>query len=132
LRGITLTNEQLLKIRYKNDRIKEKFIAFNRLRKIQSENRKKDISSNAALEINHISLRELKLIGIALYWAEGYKIPGCSGVEFTNSDPAMIKLMMRWFREICHVSENRFHIRIQIHNAEDIKKLRDIGQKLLA
>ncbi|MFH1457614.1 MAG: hypothetical protein ABIG31_00360 [Candidatus Omnitrophota bacterium] len=124
LKDIKLTDEQLARISYKNDKIKRNFIGFNELRKIYSEDSKRNIVSNAIQEIDAISTRELKLIGIALYWAEGYKAGACSGAEFTNTDPAMIKLMMRWFREICGVQENRFRIRIQIHDAGNIEKAR--------
>lgn len=35
----------------------------------------------------------------------------------------MIKLMMRWFREICGVEESRFRIRIHIHNAKNTEEV---------
>lgn len=80
---------------------------------------------NAIREIDRFSLRELKFIGIALYWAEGYKSLACKGVEFTNTDPAMIRLMMRWFREICNVKESQFRIRLQLHNGEGIERIKN-------
>lgn len=120
LREINLTNEQLARVRYKNDKIKAKFIKFNELRKKQSEDNKRTIVSNAVKEIDSISERELKLIGIALYWSEGYKSSGWETASFTNSDEDMIRIMMRWFREICGVSEEKFRIRIQGHNSERI------------
>lgn len=124
LRNISLTDEQLARIKYKSDIIKDKFIKFNESKRKESENNKRIIVNKAIREINSASLRELKLIGIGLYWAEGYKGRACRGVEFTNTDPAMIKLMMRWFREICCVQESQFRIRIQIHNATDVAKIR--------
>ncbi|MDD4894950.1 MAG: hypothetical protein PHW54_06545, partial [Candidatus Omnitrophica bacterium] len=102
-RGFELTPAQLARIQYKNDEIKDKFIKYNALKKRQSESRQNIIIANAIEDIGGISERELKLIGIALYWAEGYKGTACSGVELTNADSAMIKLMMRWFRQICGV-----------------------------
>lgn len=32
----------------------------------------------------------------------------------------MIRLMMRWFREVCKVSEKKFKVRIQIHGRSNI------------
>lgn len=55
------------------------------------------------------------LSGLALYWAEGDKNRQ-ERVKFTNSDEKMIILMMRWFREICHVPEEKFRIALHIHN----------------
>ncbi len=59
-------------------------------------------------------------IGLSLYWAEGDKHKQ-ERVKFTNSDPLMIKFMMRWFREICNVPEKKFRISLHVHNLH-IKK----------
>lgn len=123
LRDIDLTREQIARIQYKNDAVKQKFIRFNQLRKDRSERNKRFITADAVKEINKFSLRELKLVGIALYWAEGYKERACRGVEFTNTDPGMIRLMMQWFREVCSVRENQFRIRLQVHNGKGIEKI---------
>ncbi|TSC67048.1 MAG: Uncharacterized protein G01um101466_809, partial [Parcubacteria group bacterium Gr01-1014_66] len=37
-------------------------------------------------------------------------------VKFTNSDWNTIILMMRWFREVCKVPEEKFRIALHIHN----------------
>lgn len=74
-------------------------------------------------DIYSISERELKLIGIALYWAEGYsKNSAWKTVSFTNSDPRMITLMMKWFRAICKVPDNKFRIRIQCYGIKRVKE----------
>lgn len=121
LRDISLTPAQLARVQYKNEAIKNNFIKFNELKKLQSQRCKNLIAADATQEIDGISKRELKFIGIALYWAEGHKAHAHS-VDFVNSDPYMIKLMMRWFREICSVQEKRFRIRIYIHNPADIEQ----------
>ena len=48
-----------------------------------------------------------------LYWAEGNK--KTEDIKFSNSDPSMIKFMMKWFREICNVPEKKFRIALHIH-----------------
>ncbi|MBU1871893.1 MAG: hypothetical protein KKH80_03750, partial [Candidatus Omnitrophica bacterium] len=63
LREINLTDKQLARIRYKNEKIKRQFIRFNELKRKQSEENKKVIINNAAKETDVISKRELKLIG---------------------------------------------------------------------
>lgn len=125
LKDIKLTDKQLARIKYKNDKIKDKFIKFNELKKKQSDENKAAIFNNAIDEIDTLSDKELKLIGIALYWAEGHKGLSWDTVSFTNSDPIMIKLIMKWFRVICMVAEDKFRIRIQCHgteNADNCKK----------
>ncbi len=62
------------------------------------------IIETAKKEIGTISKRELWLIGIMLYWAEGSKEkdyrPGCK-TTFTNSDPDMIVVFLHWLKQIC-------------------------------
>jgi len=53
----------------------------------------------AKRDIGRLSERELLLIGTALYWAEGTKAKPWSiseGVQFTNSDPDMIRFFLYW------------------------------------
>ena len=86
------------------------------------------IFQNAAKDILNISKKELFLIGVALYWAEGSKEkkehPG-SGVQFSNSDPAMIKLFLKWLVEICAVPKEKIDFDIYIHEShkDNIKKV---------
>ncbi len=87
-------------------------------KKAQRIARVKEIRNKALLDITDISKRELWLLGIALYWAEGSKekeyAPG-SGIKFGNSDPRMIKLFLKWLFKICNVSKEDIIIEIYIH-----------------
>lgn len=56
-----------------------------------------------SVEVDAISARDLWLIGIALYWAEGskqYAHSPSTGVTFNNSDPRMIKVFMMWLEKM--------------------------------
>lgn len=79
----------------------------------------KTITEAAKKEIGRLSARELWLIGVVLYWAEGSKEkeyhPG-SGVKFMNSDPLMIKLFLKWLKEICHVDFQEITLEIYLHD----------------
>ncbi|UCB56672.1 MAG: hypothetical protein JSV30_05555 [Candidatus Omnitrophota bacterium] len=122
LRGIELTPKQLERIKYKNESIKEKFIKYNILKKKEAEKRRSSIIETAKKEINKMSKRDLKLLGTALYWAEGRKASARDGsVGFTNSDAVMIKVIMRWFREICSVPESKFRLSVMTHDPKRIK-----------
>lgn len=116
LRTIELTDAQKQRIYNKNLHIRKKFVEYNTLKHREAVSKKENIFNTARKEIGSLSERELKTIGIALYWAEGYKANSAKYVEFTNSDPDMIRLMMKWFREICYVADSKFRIRIQLHN----------------
>lgn len=73
----------------------------------------KEIMGRAREEAARFTKKTLFLPGIMLYWAEGAK--SNETIKFSNSDPLMIKLMMRWFREICNVREEKFRIALHIH-----------------
>jgi len=78
----------------------------------------KRIKKKAQEEIGKISERELWLVGIALYWAEGTKgKPYRTSVrtEFSNSDNQMIALYVKWLREIVEVGKEEFWCAIYIH-----------------
>ena len=90
--------------------------------KVKSDRIKRvaDIIKRSQNEIDAISERELWLIGIALYWAEGSKEkdfrPG-SGLKFSNSDPEMAKIFIKWLVEVCDVSKDRIFPEIYIHES---------------
>ena len=84
------------------------------------------IKGNARAEINKISKRELWLMGVMLYWAEGHKERGkSSNVCFTNSDPQMIKLFLRWLQKICKISKEHIFCEIYLHETAT-EKAREI------
>ena len=78
------------------------------------------ITGIAEKEIGKISNRELWLLGIALYWAEGSKEkegrPG-SGVIFVNSDYEMIILFLRWLTEIIGLKDDEIRCELYIHDS---------------
>lgn len=82
--------------------------------RLASEKAKRDLVINTAQKsIGRISKKQLWLIGVMLYWAEGGKTQ--TTVRFSNGDPNMIKIMMVFFREICEVPERKFRAHIHIH-----------------
>lgn len=69
-------------------------------------------------EVGKISDRDLFMLGIALYWAEGNKKSGKSPsvpVDFGNSDPAMLKLYLEWLRKFGKVKNEDFGLRLHLH-----------------
>lgn len=71
------------------------------------------IIEQAKKEVPSLLKNPLFLIGLSLYWAEGTK--SNEYVQFANSDPRLIKIMMKWFREICKVPDEKMKIHIYIH-----------------
>ena len=71
----------------------------------------------------------LFLAGLMLYWAEGDKHIQ-ERVKFTNSDEVLVLLMMRWFREVCHVPEEKFRIALHVHNLHSQTNVKEYWQKI--
>jgi hypothetical protein len=114
LRDIKLTPKQenriYVKLRQKNA---YRLAKINQQKRIE---RTKEIIERSKKEISLYLKDPLFLAGLMLYWAEGDKSERGEEVKFTNSDPAMIKLMIKWFREICKIPKEKFRIAIHIHN----------------
>ena len=65
------------------------------------------VIESAKGEIPSITKRELLLIGTALYWGEGGKTK-TGMARIANSDPNVIRIMMRFFQEIFDVPPRKF------------------------
>jgi hypothetical protein len=68
----------------------------------------------------------LKIAGIMLYWAEG-TFQG-NTVDFANSDPAMIKLFLKFLRQICGISEERLRVYLYGYASQNVAELKNFWQ----
>ena len=78
--------------------------------------RHRNVIDAAKEQIGELSKSDLRLIGTMLYWGEGGKTKrGLARVA--NSDPSVIRVMMRYFREILEVPEKKFrgHVHTYSH-----------------
>ncbi len=83
---------------------------------VQAENKK--IKQSFSKKIKPISDYELLLIGTALYWGEGCKRHRRNYGEYAslcNSDPDIIKVFLRFAREVLSIPEERIKPSIRIH-----------------
>lgn len=92
----------------------ENIIEYNRRRSKEYKKDTECLLKKFAKEIPLISDRNLFLIGLALFWAEGGKREKWN-VRFVNSDPIMIRVIMQFFRKICNVSNKKFTLRIHLY-----------------
>ena len=67
--------------------------------------------------------RELRIAGIMLYWAEGFKSRKADIVDFANSDPNMILVFLKFLREICGVNEAKLRIYLYCYSNQDVQIL---------
>jgi len=84
----------------------------------------------------HLSPEEekLKVAGIMLYWAEGYKNLGKQirggTVDLANSDPEMIKIFLKFLREICGVDNKRLRVHLYCYTNQNVDFLKRYWQKI--
>jgi len=120
VRDIVLTKSQKNKIS-ENGRSVES-IEKRRLIRLSNEQAKRQIViDEAKKDFNHISSDQLKLIGIILYLGEGGKTERGTA-RLSNADPLVIKMMMRFFREVCNVPEEKFRGNIHTFAHADVEK----------
>ncbi|KPC83336.1 MULTISPECIES: hypothetical protein [Streptomyces] len=78
--------------------------------------------STAKAEIGDLTDRELLLIGVGLYWAEGTKdkpYDRRENLTFVNSDPGMIETYLAWLAAV-GVTRDRICFRVMIHQTADV------------
>lgn len=78
----------------------------------------------ARLAVGDLSDRELFLIGVGLYWAEGAKdkVHGDrrrEKLQFINSDPNVIRFYLTWLTSL-GVDRDRMRFRVSIHESADV------------
>lgn len=94
--------------------------AFIRAAKDRSAIHQKNIQAQQKLgesDLRSISLRDIHMLGLGLYWGEGYK-KGSAELAFTNSDPLIAQFFIVWLERVfgakhsdlvCRVSVNVIH-----------------------
>ncbi|MBI4134876.1 MAG: hypothetical protein HY471_02095 [Candidatus Sungbacteria bacterium] len=89
-------------------------------------------------EIGSLGIENIKLIGIALYWAEGYKRALVKNgrtlthhpVSLTNSDPNLVAMFLRFLREVCLVSDEKIKADIRIYEHINTQAVVNFWQKV--
>lgn len=112
-------------------------LKINKLQTHKAEERVRISRTEHRRAIGVLSKRELMLLGSALYWAEGYRRPVVRDgkarthhpVSFTNSDPSMVKLFLRFLRETCEVPEEKISADIRIYEHQNEAHLLDFWSK---
>ncbi len=128
VRDIVLTKAQKKKLSEKGRSVES--VERRRIIRLFNEQAKRQIVfDEAKKDYSSISQEELKLIGIILYLGEGAK--STRGMaRLANSDPAVIKIMMRFFREICKVEESKFRGHIHTFSHSDIERTERYWSKI--
>ena len=84
-------------------------------------NRDQKTANSAKLELGKLSNRDLMMLGIGLYIGEGGKYEN-GFIQFSNSDPKVIKLAMYWFIKVLKIEIKNFYMINHIYPDNDINK----------
>ncbi|MGD1003373.1 MAG: hypothetical protein ABR884_02245 [Minisyncoccia bacterium] len=79
------------------------------------------IMTDAIKDIGTITRRELWLMGVMLYWAEGSKekeYRPSGKMQFSNTDPDMIRLFLLWLKKVYHKTFDDLVISVYIHDLQ--------------
>ena len=111
VRDVKLSNAQIKRLKARHTAL-DVIERRRKTRLTHEDARREKIIEQAAKRVPDLVKNNLWLLGVALYWGEGRKT---QYVGFTNSDPKMIRIIMRFFREACRVPEQKFRGHIHIH-----------------
>lgn len=125
-KDILLSKDQINALLEKQRRegIKGSFQYYEKLRKERIK-RCVQLMQKGVSDVGSLSKRDLFISGLSLYWAEGYKKG--NEVGFTNSDPKMIVLFLKWLKEIYGINSDSLIFRISINNMHKDRVNKVIG-----
>jgi len=114
LRDVKLTPTQEERIRKKAvERIDNARFFAAKTNKANRLKRMEKTIKDAKEEVPKLLCSRLFLIGLILYWCEGTQKTG--DFSFMNSDPVIIKIMMKWLQNVCKIPKNKVRFRLYIH-----------------
>ena len=102
---------------------------YGKIRSQKAAEIREGYKNKVASEIKRISKKDLRFIGMALYWAEGNN-KNRNRLQFSNSDPLMIEIEMRFFREICEIPDSKITARIHLYPHTNQKKALNYWSKI--
>lgn len=117
LRSVGLSKRQLQRLSERKRQAALKGAARRREQRLLSV---QEAKTEAVKRLRSINKRDLWLIGTALYWAEGSKskVHNISqGVTFSNSDPLMIRLFLKWLGLCLDVEDEDLQFEIYLHES---------------
>lgn len=106
----------------------------NKMRTKQRLDGLEEIKNRIDSEVVDYPLRTIafqKSMLAMLYWAEGSKHDGMSGLKFTNTDPKMIDLFMTLLRSCYKLDETKCYMYLQLHYYHPIKESKKFWSELV-
>lgn len=126
-RDIALTQAQIMRLAHKQD----KRGAIGRLRAAEAKRalRLQNIAHAQRLgesDVGVLSQRDVYMLGLALYWGEGYK-KGNEECGITNSDPAIVLLFIRWLKQVTGLDTSALILRVSLNQSHQ-NRIREVEE----
>lgn len=114
-RDIVLTPEQIVELAHRaRDPNYGRRLVYAQKQREQRMRRIRELFEEGKSEVGQLTQRELFVAGVALYWAEGFKKDNMVG--FSNSDPKMILLFVRWLQSL-GISKSALKFRLGVNES---------------
>jgi transposase-like protein len=127
VRDIKLTKKQTSELNANGHSVEA--IEKRRISRLANTKNKHDVVFNSAVaEAVNLINNPLWCVGVSLYWGEGGKTQGTARIA--NSDPAVIKTMMHFFRVVCKIPEDKFRAHVHTFAHCDVKKAEQHWSKI--
>ncbi|KKT72320.1 MAG: hypothetical protein UX02_C0009G0007 [Candidatus Moranbacteria bacterium GW2011_GWC1_45_18] len=118
--------DELINVRHKNNNL----VAANEERLRRVKQRHLLYLDEARKEFEVLKKDPLFLVGISLYWGEGEKT-NSGRVSVVNTDPNMVKIMARFYRECLNISEDQLRVGLFIYKDLNEEYILDFWSKTL-
>jgi len=111
-------SDWLSKVSYRPNQATLNRITNARQASVKAKNKQKSESLKlsgieAKSDVGNITKRDLFMLGVGLYIGEGSKTADI--VRISNSDPAIIRLAVRWFKTVCDAETQNFILRLHLY-----------------
>jgi hypothetical protein len=122
LNNYPLTEIQIARLQQKLKRKRYLAIEKTRLTKLKKRESRLDRTyKKQRKRLLPLSIRELYLCGLFLYWGEGVK--GLrSGVSLSNTDPKVVKFYYRWLTQVLKVPREKVRVAVHLYKDMNVKK----------
>lgn len=118
VRDVRLSESKLKKLKQNSHTIE--VVEKRRVARLENTDRRRQKVREVALaDIERLKGDPLWYVGVSLYWGEGGKTQQTA--RLSNSDPAVIRVMMKFFRETCEIPEEKFRGHLHTFEGADIE-----------
>lgn len=135
IKNISLSPSERKRLREKMNTAGAKaLIRRNKYQTVLAAQRALKTRTAAQKKIHQLTNKDLLLVGVALYWGEGYKRGAVDSawkcVDFANSDPEMVIVMLKFFQICCLVPKNKIRIHLMLHDKNQERSARVFWSKI--